>query len=186
MDGEWLSVIDIGKHHGFRRTTVFKIINKLGIEVRKERSSANAGQAIAYVSQEDYQRIVARLPVRTTLPNGDEDDGDEEQWSVESGVFYLIQLEPEFDPNRFKVGFAANMPERLRQLRCSAPFATVIRTWPCRRLWEKTAIDSVTAGCERLHTEVFRATSLEEVAARCERFFAVMPTLQSSTPNQPL
>ncbi|HZP16332.1 MAG TPA: hypothetical protein VFB00_00105, partial [Terriglobales bacterium] len=92
MDGEWLSVIDIGKHHGFRRTTVFKIINKLGIEVRKERSSANAGQAIAYVSQEDYQRIVARLPVRTTLPNGDEDDGDEEQWSVESGVFYLIQL----------------------------------------------------------------------------------------------
>jgi hypothetical protein len=106
--------------------------------------------------------------------------------SAEVGVFYLIQLEPEFDPGRFKVGFAAGMSERLRQLRCSAPFATVVRSWPCRRLWEKTAIESVSAGCERLHTEVFRTGSLDEIIERCERFFAVMPPVQSSTPNQAL
>ncbi|NJR52122.1 MAG: hypothetical protein HC780_23645 [Leptolyngbyaceae cyanobacterium CSU_1_3] len=89
----------------------------------------------------------------------------------------MIQLEPEFDPGRFKVGFAANMSERLRHLRCSAPFAVVMRTWPCRRLWEKTAIESVSDSCERLHTEVFRASSTDEIIVRCERFFAVMPPI---------
>jgi hypothetical protein len=51
----------------------------------------------------------------------------------------------------------------LRQLRCSAPYIQVMKTWPCRRLWEKTAIECVTEGCERLHTEVFRALFLETV-----------------------
>ena len=186
MEGQWLSVIDIANHHGFLRATVFKTLKKMGIETRKERNSANGGQAIAYVTQEDYQRIVARLSVSTAPRDGEEEDGDEEQWSAEFGVFYLLQLEPELDPGRFKLGFAASMPERLRQLRCSAPFVTVVKTWPCRRLWEKTAIDSVAAGCERLHTEVFRSGSLDEIMGRCERFFAVMPPVQSSTPNQAL
>ena len=186
VEGQWLSVIDIANHHGFLRATVFKTLKKMGIETRKERNSANGGQAIAYVTQEDYQRIVARLSVSTAPRDGEEEDGDEEQWSAEFGVFYLLQLEPELDPGRFKLGFAASMPERLRQLRCSAPFVTVVKTWPCRRLWEKTAIDSVAAGCERLHTEVFRSGSLDEIMGRCERFFAVMPPVQSSTPNQAL
>jgi hypothetical protein len=165
---------------------VFKTLKKMGIETRKERNSANGGQAIAYVTQADYQRIVARLSVSTAPRDGEDEDGDEEQWSAEFGVFYLLQLEPELDPGRFKVGFAASMPERLRQLRCSAPFVTVIKTWPCRRLWEKTAIDSVAAGCERLYTEVFRSGSLDEIMGRCDRLFAVMPPVQASTPNQAL
>ncbi|MFO0808875.1 MAG: hypothetical protein U0746_09650 [Gemmataceae bacterium] len=184
MEGEWLSVIDIANHHGFLRATVFKTLKKLGIETKKERSSPNGGQAIAYINQEDYQRVIARLAI-TTKRESDEEDGDgEEQPSVEFGVFYLIRLEPALDPGRFKVGFAASMPERLRQLRCSAPFASVIKTWPCRRLWEKTAIDSVAAGCERLHTEVFRAVSLDEVLARCDKFFAVMPALDNKQAEQ--
>jgi hypothetical protein len=175
MEGEWLSVIDIAKHHGLIRATVFKTLKKLGIETRKERSTTNAGQAIAYVSQEDYQRIIIRLSAGAAIREGDGDVADDEQWSAEYGVFYLIQLEPELDPGRFNVGFAASTPERLRQLRCSAPLATVVQAWPCRRLWERTAMDSVAVGCERLHTEVFRAGSVAEVQARCERFFAVMP-----------
>lgn len=184
MEGEWLSVIDIANHHGYLRATVFKTLKKLGIETRKERSSPNGGQAIAYITQEDYQRVVARMATTTRRENDDEDGEDEEQPSVEFGVFYLIRLEPELDPGRFKVGFAASMPERLRQLKCSAPFATVVQTWPCRRLWEKTAIDSVAAGCERLHTEVFRAASLDEIVARCDRFFTVMPPLENKQAEQ--
>ena len=96
---------------------------------------------------------------------------------AEQGVFYLLSLEPKSDPGRFKVGFATSLSERLRQLRCSAPFTTVVATWPCKRLWERTAIDSVGEGCERLHTEVFRTTSLEAVRERCDRFFALMPKI---------
>lgn len=65
--------------------------------------------------------------------------------------------------------------DRLRALRCSAPFAKVVGTWPCKELWGKTAIDCVTADCEKLHTEIFRTDALDEVAAKCQQFFALMP-----------
>jgi hypothetical protein len=94
---------------------------------------------------------------------------------AEQGVFYLLQLEPDHDPGRFKVGFATSLPERLRTLKCSAPFIAVLATWPCKNLWEKTAIDCVTQGCERLYTEVFRTDSIDVVRQKCERFFELMP-----------
>jgi hypothetical protein len=95
-------------------------------------------------------------------------------------VFYLLLLEPEHDPGRFKVGFSVNLQERLRTLRRSAPLLKVVRTWPCKMLWEKTGIDCVTEGCEQLHTEVFRTHSIEPILERCEQFFNVMPKLDES------
>ena len=70
------------------------------------------------------------------------------------------------------------MPKNERQKRvagCSAPFAEVVATWPCKRLWERTAIECVSDGSERIHTEVFRTASLVSVREKCERFFALMP-----------
>jgi hypothetical protein len=137
-------------------------------------SSGNFG----HVTRKGLREVRAR----GREPERSEGGQADELSSAEEGVFYVVQLEPELDPGRFKVGFAASMPERLRQLRCSAPFARVVRSWPCRRLWERTAIDCASAGCERLHTEVFRAASLDPIVARCERFFAVMPPVSSPPP----
>lgn len=39
------------------------------------------------------------------------------------GFFYLIQLEPEHDSGRFKLGFTMDLDGRLQKHRCSAPFA---------------------------------------------------------------
>ncbi len=94
------------------------------------------------------------------------------------GVFYLIQLEPMHDPGRIKLGFATNIKERLRSHKTAAPFSKAVKTWPCKLLWEKTAIDSVSQGCEKLHTEVFRSKSIEVIQSRCEKFFALMPTIE--------
>lgn len=69
------------------------------------------------------------------------------------------------------------MKERLRQLRCAAPFARIIGTWPCRRLWEQTAIDCVTADCEKIHTEVFKMDAIENVKNKCIQFFDLMPEI---------
>lgn len=96
---------------------------------------------------------------------------------AEIGLFYLVQLEPDHDPGRFKAGFTSNMEERLRAHRCAAPFVKVIKTWPCRSLWEKTTIDCVCDGCERLHTEVFRSDSIDQVVEKCDEFFSLMPRL---------
>lgn len=173
MNNDRISVIDAAKQLGLRKQTAFKMLKRLRIEVAKEKSESHKGQAIAYISQADFKRLEAE----TLL--GRVDDGDDPMFfnDLESGFFYLIQLEPDHDSGRFKLGFAANVAERLRAHRCSAPFAMILGSWPCKRLWERTAIDCVTVGCEQLHTEVFRCDDITTVAARCEQFFGIMPQL---------
>jgi hypothetical protein len=129
----------------------------------------------AYVTSHDARRI--HLELATPDDACPEEGASDVYLPTQQGVFYLLQLEPAHDPGRFKVGFATNLSERLRTLRCSAPFANVVRSWKCKFLWEKTAIDCVTDGCERLHTEVFRTNSINSVVARCEQFFEIMPKL---------
>lgn len=180
MNNELISVRDVAAHHGKRKQTVFKILKRLRIETTRQRSTTGKNQMVAYITQDDLKLVRNEL---LTMHNEAKSDGsglNGIEVIAEQGIFYLMQLEPGFDPGRFKVGFAVNLPERLRHLRCSAPFAAVIRSWPCQRLWEKTAIDSVSAGCEQLHAEVFRAISLEGVIAKCDQFFALMPQVSLS------
>jgi hypothetical protein len=182
MTEELISVKDFAEQNGLHKQTVFKVLRRLEIEPAKLRGgSENRGQMLSYITKADAQRVLEALASRTSTPS--ESAGEDVEVTdaalYDIGVFYLLCLEPNHDPNRFKVGFASNLNERLRHLRCSAPYTQVLRTWPCRRLWEKTAIECVTEGCERLHIEVFRAQSLEAVEAKCEQFFALMPKLSA-------
>lgn len=175
-----LSVKDFAEQNGLLRQTVFKVLKRLEIEPSKSRGgNQNRGQVISYITEMDGHRVLEAIA--STTKTRCRQKGEEEELTEASlydvGVFYLLNLEPEHDPTRFKVGFASNLSERLRQHQCSAPYTQVIRTWPCRRLWEKTAIECITEGCERLHTEVFRASSLQAVEEKCEKFFALMPNL---------
>ena len=72
------------------------------------------------------------------------------------------------------MGFSVTVDYRLRVHRTSAPYAALVQTWACKPLWEQTAIECVTQGCERLSPEVFRG-DLADVQARAERFFETMP-----------
>jgi hypothetical protein len=180
---ELISIHDVARQHGKRKQSVFKILRRLQITPTKQRSAAGRNQLVSYVTKDEHQRISRELVPLGIAADG-EDGVAEALLPTEAGVFYLIQLEPELDPARFKLGFATTLAERLRHLRCSAPFAIVLKSWPCRLLWEKTAIESIAAGCEQLHTEVFRAVSMEEVIARCDRFFAMMPSLKDGAIRQ--
>ena len=171
LTDEPVSVLDLATQVGKRKQTIFKILARLKIQTTKQRSSDSRGQLIAYVSAEDAQRVIELL--KTDVPGAAL--GTIAATDNEIGVFYLLALEPDHDPGRFKLGFAVHLPERLQKHRCSAPLLKVVRSWPCKRLWEKTAIDAVTVGCERLHTEVFRTDSISAVVERGDRFFAVMP-----------
>ena len=182
MPEDLISVIDLAAKCGKRKTTIFKVLRRLGIEATKMRSAANAGQVISYITDEEAKLVVEELSSGTSFEEAD--DKQSLELKPEQGVFYLLALEPEHDPGRFKVGFAVSLPERLRQLRCSAPFAPcakVVRSWPCKSLWEKTAIECASVGCERLHTEVFRTSSLDAVVARCNQFFSLMPPLSAAS-----
>jgi hypothetical protein len=177
MLDDLISVIDVANRLGIRKQTVFKVMKRLGVSAVKLRSAGHKNQMISYVTtreseliEQDIVNSASSSTVDSTLPA-----------TTESGVFYLVQLEPEHDPGRFKVGFATNLQERMRTHRCSAPFVTVVGTWPCLERWEKTAIDCVTQDCERLHTEVFRSTDFEQVVKRCEHFFIQMPRVNNGT-----
>ncbi len=170
MKEELISVIEIAKLHGKRPQAIHKIVRRLNIETTKIKSEEARGQTASYISKDDYETIKDYLVKPESNGNDDIDLSS-------SGVFYLIQLEPEHDPGRFKVGFASSIDERLRKHKTAAPYSKVIKTWPCKLLWEKTVIDSVSQGCERVHTEVFRVEDLDLVKERCDKFFLLMPDL---------
>jgi hypothetical protein len=158
---------------GIYKQTVFKIANRLGIQTVKRRDPSRGNQLIALVTEIDAAAI--RDEVAQGRRSRVQGNSDAVEFAPDEGWFYLIQLEPEHDPGRFKVGFTTDLDGRLRHHRCSAPFAAYLKTWPCKRLWERAAIDCMTAGTEQLHTEVFRAASLEQVMDKGDRFFGIMP-----------
>ncbi|MCK4910596.1 MAG: hypothetical protein KAR83_03090 [Thermodesulfovibrionales bacterium] len=171
MSNELISVKDVAKNLAQNRQYIFKIMRRLDIKDEKIKSSASRGQKISFITNNDYERIKEYL--ESSVDNTD----TTQVQSNGFGVFYLIQLEPEHDPGRFKLGYATSIEERLRSHKTAAPLSKVIKTWQCKLLWEKTAIDSISHGYERLYTEVFRTDSIDEVLERCEAFFKVMPTI---------
>lgn len=180
MHNDQISVIEAAKQIGYGKQGVFKLLKRLGIETVRSHSPEHNGQAIAYISMDDFTRLQNDVAIRSVS----ESDADSTDTILgDSGFFYLIQLEPEHDPGRFKLGFANNVGERLRSHRCSAPFSTLVKSWPCKRVWERTAIDCVTQNCEQLHTEVFRTDSMDAVIAICDRFFDLMPDLSEVEPE---
>lgn len=170
-----IAVSELADELGMHRNAILKSVRRLGIEPVMQRDAERGGQRVAMVTT--VEATVIREAYATRRRAGADASGDDEAFAAEDGRFYLIQLEPEHDPGRFKVGFTTDLDGRLRHHRCSAPFAQYKKHWPCRRTWERAAIDCMTDGLERLHTEVFRGPSLDAVLARGERFFSLMPTV---------
>jgi len=176
-----ISVIDLANKLERRKQFLFKVIARLGLETQLLPGSNSRGQLVAHLTDEDASLLENEIRASSQVSSPRAQalvDQTFDAQLTEQGVFYFLALEPLHDPLRFKLGFAASLPERLRQLKCSAPLLQVLRTWPCKRLWEKTAIDCVAAGCERVHTEVFRADEVSAALARADAFFAAMPEIR--------
>jgi hypothetical protein len=173
MMDDLISVSEIARAHSRRRQSVHKIIKRLGLDTRRFRSDDARGQEAVHITRTDYALLAAELVAEPV----DEAASDDEitDWR---GILYIVQLEPSLDPGRFKIGFTNSIEDRLKAHRTSAPFATALRHWPCRLLWEKTAIEAITQDCEKLHTEVFRAIDIATMIERADRFFALMPRLK--------
>ncbi|MGC1275258.1 MAG: GIY-YIG nuclease family protein [Planctomycetaceae bacterium] len=158
---------------GIYKQTAFKIAKRLGIEPVKRQDPARGNQTTSFVTETDATAM--RETLAQSRRGGIRVNSELVEFTPDEGWFYLIQLEPEHDPGRFKVGFTTDLDGRLRHHRCSAPYVAYLKTWPCKRLWERTTIDCLTSGTEQLHTEVFRTASLEQVMEKGDRFFSIMP-----------
>ena|SRR5437867_790008 len=171
-----IAVAELADELGTYKQTIFKIAKRLDIQPMKRREPTRGNQLIALLSEADATAI--RDAFAQGRRSGGQSTSDIAEFAPDEGWFYLIQLEPEHDPGRFKVGFTTDLDGRLRHHRCSAPFAVYRKNWPCRRTWERAGIDCMTTGLEQLHTEVFRGPSLDEVVERGDRFFSVMPSVR--------
>ncbi len=107
-------------------------------------------------------------------------DSNKSSAPADQGLFYILDLIPEADINRLKFGFTSNVVNRLKQHQTTAPTAKVIRTWPCKRVWEVAAMDVIGRGESQVgheRSEVFDVYSVEEVIHRGDQFFSMMPCL---------
>jgi hypothetical protein len=158
------------------KQSLFKIAKRLGINPIKQRDINRRNQLVAMITNEEAQLIKTEFLMRAV--NSNQLGADSDLAITEDGVFYLLQLEPTHDPGRIKLGFTTDLDGRLRKHRCSAPFAQCLKTWPCRRIWERTVIDAVTTGMEVLHTEVFRTGCLNSAIQKADQIFALLPSVQ--------
>ncbi len=173
-----IAIVDLADELQVWKQTIFKIAKRLDIQSSRRRESERGNQLVATVTQAEADLIKSEVLGKRRANAGAIPAGSD--YNADEGVFYLIQLEPEHDPGRFKVGFTTDLDGRLRKHRCSAPFAVSVKAWPCRRVWERTAKDFITTELKQLHTEVFHAGSLEEVAARGDRFFEMAPPVKGA------
>lgn len=186
-EGERIAIVDLADDLQVRKQRIFKILPRLGIRPTQRRDPSRGNQNVATVDQTEAAAIRSEIEKSAESAAGvNARPGSFAPFAAEDvGFFYLIQLEPEHDSGRFKLGFTMDLDGRLQKHRCSAPFAKYVASWPCRRVWERAAIDCVANGCEQLYTEVFRATSMDRVTARAQAFFAMMPNLEEVLEDDP-
>jgi len=181
IEEERIAIVDVADDLQVRKQRIFKILPRLGIQPTQRREASRGNQNVATVSQAEAAAIRSEIERSSESSSGSNArSGILAALSADDvGFFYLIQLEPEHDSGRFKVGFTMDRDGRLQKHRCSSPFARYVAWWPSRRVWERAAIDCVTTGCDQLHKEVFRAGSMEQVSARAQAFFTMMPSLET-------
>ena len=168
-----ISLNEIARIHGRpHKAHAHNTAKRLGVPVEQLKAEGTRGQRASHISVQDYEAH------RQHFDGAPADSVHSVSRELPNAVFYVILLEPECDPGRFKVGFSTDVDERLRSHQTSAPFSELVKTWPCKALWEKTAIDCIAEGCDRLAPEVFRTQDIQEVICRADRFFELMPTMQ--------
>jgi hypothetical protein len=175
-DNEFVSIKDLAKRLGMDRSHARRYVMKLGYTFHKRRTPDSGNQLTLCVTSAEADQIVSQRA----------DQGFTASTVVavsDVGVFYVIQLVPDLDPKRLKLGFAESIEQRLSQHRTAAPTARVLRAWPCKSLWEQTAIDALTTvGCRLILNEVFECDEPDALVKRGDAFFSMLPEPNVRTP----
>jgi len=166
--GEFVPIGRLATDLGMDRSHARKYILAAGFTFLRIRTPETLGQQTLALSLTDAEAIKELR--RTQGFNG------RVAVSGNVGGFYVVQLVPDLDPLRVKLGFAIDPVGRLQEHRTAAPTAELIKAWPCRRSWEVTVMASLTrTGCTLIANEVFTCDSIVALVERGDTFFALMP-----------
>ena len=161
---------DLAKQLGLDRSNMRKIVIATGITPQKVRTPESKNQLTLAITEEEAEFVIQKREAegfaKTDLApvvNG-------------HGEFYIIQVTPDDNPKRVKLGHASDVENRLRAHRTVAPTAVIIKSWPCKKTWEIAAIASISrTGCKALSNEVFDCDDLGALVKRADDFFDLMP-----------
>lgn len=168
-----VAIKDLAAELGIDRSNLRRFAIKHGFNMPKMRTAESRNQLTLAFTIEDAEAI-------RQLRRGFVKDAQRPVING-TGLFYIVQLIPEFDPTRIKFGYTENLQGRLNAHRTSAPTVGLLESWPARRHWESTAIDSITReDCENIASEVFECGNLEDLVERADAFFLIMPSLERS------
>jgi len=157
---------EIARDLGYPLDDLRSELSKVGINPYRV-ETAGGGRKAEYLSAEDADAVYSLIRHMPKPKVGDRSIG----W------FYCIRLQPVAQPSFIKLGYSSSPVYRLRTHQTTCPNAIIVRQWPCRRRWEKTAIDACTIGQVRLGPEQFEIPDLEPVIARIDQFFSILPVL---------
>lgn len=108
-------------------------------------------------------------------------------------TFYIVQIAPDIDPHRVKLGWTSNLKNRLRMYRTFSPTAAIAGEWYCPKDFEAEAIAAIVQDtCRSLSREAFDLDSLMAALGRADAYFATVfePTTEVATretlPPQPV
>lgn len=93
------------------------------------------------------------------------------------GEFYVVQLEPALLPQRLKFGFPTSLRSRLTDYRSSNPGATILKSWPAKRVWEEAiiAVLSAYSDCELVGGEVYNCSDIDGLLKRGDHLMSLFP-----------
>lgn len=167
---QYVTIQELANELGMDRSSLRRYVLKNGFTPVSIRGQDSRGQLTLAFTSEDAEAVRAlrtkqgfSATFRAPVDNG-------------HGFFYVIQLIPELDPLRVKLGWTNDVGSRLDAHRTAAPTAELVKSWPCRKSWEIAAMHSVTrVDCTHIANEVYRCNDIDSLVARCDQFFAIMP-----------
>jgi len=142
--------------------------SELKIDPQKIKTPSSKGALVECLTSNDAEKLIHFYKTRG-LPKTESFN------NRNFGFFYIIQLIPEFQPNRVKIGFADDVNKRYREHQTASPTAKLLGSWPCKRAWDQAVMDSVTkVDCKLVLNEVYEG-EIEGFIKRAEQFFEIMP-----------
>jgi hypothetical protein len=168
VEDDFVSLKQLAVEIGMERSHARRYVLRSGLKPHKRRTPDSGGQLTLALTAEEAALVRLQRQNDGFL-------GSSRPVVKETGEFYVIQLVPELDPRRIKLGFADDVTARLAQHRTTAPTVILVRSWPCKRSWEGTAIDCLSAGCRLILNEVYECDDLPALIERADRFFALLP-----------
>jgi len=166
---KYISLKELSKRLNIDRSHAGKYLKKLGVKTQRRRTPDSRNQLCLTVTEKQADKIIEARRNEGFLNSN-------KSVNTESGFFYVIQLVPELDPNRLKLGFAIDIHERLSQHRTAAPTSIIVKSWPCKRSGETTVMDClVSVRCRLIMNEVFECDDVDALLKKGDKLFSILP-----------